>query len=609
MSGISFSGLASGIDFDSLRSALMAVETQKLTRLSKQQDTYKARKDAVNDVNNRLSNLLAKIEPVLGTGSANLFSKATATSSNTSLLTATALSTATPATYDVRVRNLAVAESVISATGASVGSFTASVAGSNLNPLVSPITAATTLASLNGGAGVADLSSGLVLRHGKDSATIDLSAATTVGDVLNAVNASGLGVTAAINGAGDGIDITSGTTNRALAVEENGGTTASNLGIFGSSHVLQVKTAADASPFKVYLDGARDGNAGSLSLTDIRDSINAVSGRTFASSLVDGRLVVASNTVGTANALQFTDNAAAGGVLEQLGILVANPGDSSTVSNLFSGNNALGGYLQSAADAVFSVNGVEVTRSKNTGITDVIDDVTLNLVAPSKPGTTWPTDYESLTLTVKKDTASIANALNEFVGQMNSVMDFINDQTNVDPEGDDGVLAGDSVIRNLGSSIFSAMTALNPDVGQAYRSIFELKDSSGAYVFEISSGGNGQISFNRSALESLLEEDPDAVAEVFRYDTNADGAWDGGVIKSLKDLVSSYNSTSGILQDQISIYQDQIEDLDDVYLAMQERLMRQDEALKRQFASAEQLISSLQSQSSYISNQLAGLRR
>ncbi len=585
----------------------MAVEANKLSRISKQQSTYSSRKDAVNDVNNRLTNLLAKIEPVLGVGSANLFSKASATSSDTSVLTATALTTAASATYDIKVKNLATAESVISATGASVGSFTGAVAGSDLNALAPPITAATLLSDLNGGSGIGDLASGLKIHHGKDSATIDLSTATTVGDVLNAINNSGLGVTAAINGAGNGIDVASDTTNRSLAIEENGGTTASELGIFGSSHVLQMKTAADASAFNVYLDGARDGNNADLSLADIRDSINAVSGKTFTSSVVDNRLVIGSNSVGTSNALQLTDNAANGGVLEQLGILVANAADSTTISNLFSGNNALGGYLQTGADAVFSVNGVEVTRSKNTGIDDVITDVTLNLAAASTAGATWPTDYKSTTLTVKKDTATIAQTMDEFINQFNSVVDFIQDQTAVNPDGEDGVLAGDSVMRNLGDSLFARISALNADVGQEYRSLFELKDSAGNYAFKVSSSGGGQLTFNRTAFENLLNENPDAVAEVFRYDTNEDSSWDGGIVKSLKDLVTSYNSSTGILTNQITIYGEQIDDLDDVYLAMQERLQRQDDALKAQFSTAEQLISSMQSQSNYISTQLSNL--
>lgn len=609
MSGISFSGLTSGIDFDGLRNALMSVEARKLTRISDQQSSYKSRKDAVNDVNNRLTNLMAKLDPILGVGSANLFSKAAATSSDTNVLTASALTTAAAATYDIRVKNLATAESVISATGASVGSFSSSIAGGDLNALAPPVTAATLLSDLNGGAGIGDLASGLKLRHGKDTATVDLSAATTVGDVLDGINNAGLGITAVINGAGNGIDVSSGATNRSLAIEENGGTTASELGIFGSSHVLQMKTAADASAFNVYLDGARDGNGADLSLADIRDSINAVSGKTFTASVVDNRLVIGSNSVGTSNALQLTDNAANGGVLEQLGILVANPADSTTISNLFSGNNALGGYLQAGGDAVFSVNGVEITRSKNSGISDVISGVTLNLASSSTPGATWPADYKSTTLTVKKDTTSIATSMEEFVNQFNSVVDFIRDQTKVDPNGADGVLAGDSVMRNLGDSLFARISALNADVGQQYRSLFELKDSAGNYAFKVSNSGGGQLTFNKSAFETILNENPDAVAEVFRYDTNADSAWDGGIVKSLKDLVTSYNSSTGILSSQIKIYGEQIDGLDTAYTAMQERLQRQDAALKSQFSTAEQLLSRMQSQSSYISTQLSNLNR
>lgn len=608
MSGISFSGLGSGIDFDSLRSALMSVENQKLTRISKKQDLYKNQRTAVSDVNNRLTNLIAKLDPILAVGSADLFGQISATSSNTSVLTATATSSAAPGSYDIRVKNLAAAESAISKTGATVGNFTSQVTGANVNPLVPPMTAATLLSDLNGGAGIADQTSGFKIHDGSSSATVDISTATTVGDVLAAINGAGLGVTAAINGAGNGIDLTSAVSNKSLGIEENGGTTASNLGIFGSSNVIQVKTAADASYFNVYLDGSTDGDALSLSLADIRDSINAVTGKTFTASVVDSRLVLGSNSVGTANALNVVDNAANGGILEQLGVLITDAVDTSTISSAFAGNNAQGGYLQAGTDALFSVNGVQISRSKNTGITDVISDVTLNLASAStSTGAVFPTDYSSTTLTVAPNTATISSQITDFFNQYNSVVDFINTSTAVNPTGEDGVLVGDSVVRNLGESLFNQMTALNPDTGQSFRSIFEMKDSAGTYAFTMSSTKSGQIDVNTTALNNLLAEDPTGVAQVLRSDSDSNGTYDGGIVFNMKNMVHNYNKSGGILPGAISIYDEQITQLDEDYSKMQERLTAQDASLKRQFSTAEQLIASMQSQSSSLSSILGKL--
>jgi flagellar hook-associated protein 2 len=611
MSGISFSGLSSGIDFDSLRGALMSVEAQALTRITEKQNKLQLERDSFKDINSRLSALTTKLKPLLATGSSSLFSKVSATSSNTSVLTASAGSTAVAATYDVRVKNLALAESLVSKTGGTAGAFTAAINGTDLSPVAPPITAATLLSDLNGGAGIADQASGIRLRSGTSSTTVDISTATTVGDVLNAINGSGMGVTAAINGAANGIDVTATTANRSLAIEENGGTTASNLGIFGDSHVLQIKRASDASYFKVMLNGGYDGNNADLSLADIRDSVNAVTGKTFSASLVDGRLSIASNSLGTANALQVQDNTANNGILEQLGILITNAADSTTISNAFAGDNTQGGYLQQGTDAVFSVNGLQVTRSKNTAIDDVITGVSLNLVAASSStGAAFPADYASTSLTIKKDSESIAKLIEEFVDQYNSVIDFIGAQTKNDPEGDDGTLSTNSVARNIDNILYAQVGALNPDLGQTYRSIFDLKDANGDYAFDVVEGGNGKIKLNKPALTNLINADAEAVAHVFRYDSNSDGTFDGGIAYQLNKVATNYSKAGiGVIANQITSYDTQIDDLDETLLRQQEIFNARDAFLKKQFSSAETLISTLQSQSNYLSSQLAGLAR
>ena len=71
----------------------------------------------------------------------------------------------------------------------------------------------------------------MILTNGTTTATIDLSSAVTVEDLLNAVNGSKTGVLAKINDAGNGIDLVNPTQGVAMTVAENGGTTAADLGI------------------------------------------------------------------------------------------------------------------------------------------------------------------------------------------------------------------------------------------------------------------------------------------------------------------------------------------------------------------------------------------
>ena len=100
------------------------------------------------------------------------------------------------------------------------------LAGSSVQPHV---TLLTPLADLRNGAGL-DTTHGMTITNGGQSATIDLSHATDVEDLLNAVNGAGIGVKAQINAAGTGINIQNSTQGAVMTISENGGTTAVRSG-------------------------------------------------------------------------------------------------------------------------------------------------------------------------------------------------------------------------------------------------------------------------------------------------------------------------------------------------------------------------------------------
>jgi len=106
------------------------------------------------------------------------------------------------------------------------GAANTTLAGANVGAKVTDFTP---LADLNGGVGIDP--TGFTISNGTTSKTISLAGLTTVQDLVNAVNTSGLGVRAGINSASTGIDLVNSTQGSAITVSENGGTTATQLGI------------------------------------------------------------------------------------------------------------------------------------------------------------------------------------------------------------------------------------------------------------------------------------------------------------------------------------------------------------------------------------------
>jgi flagellin-like hook-associated protein FlgL len=86
-----------------------------------------------------------------------------------------------------------------------------------------------------------DQTHGLQLVNGPSSATIDLSKAVTIEDLVNTLNKSGVGVLAAINQAATGIDVRTRLSGADFTIGENGGSTATQLGIrtFDTSTALE----------------------------------------------------------------------------------------------------------------------------------------------------------------------------------------------------------------------------------------------------------------------------------------------------------------------------------------------------------------------------------
>ncbi|WP_170230993.1 flagellar filament capping protein FliD [Alkalibacterium pelagium] len=256
-------------------------------------------------------------------------------------------------------------------------------------------------------------------------------------------------------------------------------------------------------------------------------------------------------------------------------------------------------------DAVFSIDGLEVTRSSNT-INDVIEGLTFSL-------TSVHGDNESTTLSVTENLNRAADAVQKLVEQYNSTQSFIRTQLSVgDPSAENnqaGTLTGDGTLMRLQSSLRSMMTSQEAH-GTSIRGLQDLG---------VTIDRNGTASFDRSKLDKQIRENPNEVSKFFSStntltETTEDEEGNPvtntrtertGFTSSMRSFVNQYiSSTDGIIKSRRDTYDRMIRDVNDRITRFEERLeMRKDRYIK-QFTALDTAMMRAESQMDFMFSQL-----
>ena len=113
---LSAPGIGSGLDVNSIVSQLMAVERQPLNTLSAKEAGYQAKLSAYGSVKGAVAGFQTALQ---GLNSASRFQTLTATTSDSSVFSASTTSIAVAGTYSLEVSSLAQAQKLV-ATGQAV---------------------------------------------------------------------------------------------------------------------------------------------------------------------------------------------------------------------------------------------------------------------------------------------------------------------------------------------------------------------------------------------------------------------------------------------------------------------------------------------------------
>lgn len=292
----------------------------------------------------------------------------------------------------------------------------------------------------------------------------------------------------------------------------------------------------------------------STTLNDIAAAINSATyaeGNGVTATVVDKQLVLAAKDTGTAHAITAANTT--GTVLQSLG--------------LFTAGGAFKNPLQSAQNASFSVNGIPVTRSRNTGLDDVVTGVTLNLAADAAG--------QTATLSVARDNSAVKNSVQDLLSQFNSVTAYLQDKTSVTGTGSTaatatytrGVLADDYAYSSLRSDLLAdvsrSISGLPAGTPKTLAEIGITLNDSLQLAISDSSKFDTALTKNATGVKALLQ----AVAD--RLDTRLD---------------SFTNVSSGTLALSQRSISNQIQDIDTKTVSLNEYLADYEDSLKTQYA-------------------------
>lgn len=293
MSGISTGvGLISGINSADIVDQLMQIEARPRQLVEQRVEVLTAQKTAYLDVNARLLALKMSAGSFLDS---SVFGARSATSSNPSVMAATASTTASPGSYNLTVNRLVSSHQMISRGFGDADTTTVGAGTLTFESAQGKLTRDIELSQLNGLSGIDRGRIRITDRSGA-SADVDLTQVVTLDDVLEAINnASGINVTASAQGDGLKIVDNTGQTASNLIVTNLGSNqTATSLGIIGNSGGTdqitgtQINTLSNDYRLSLLNDGGgvRTASGNDLSITG-HDGVNFEVDLTDASRISD----------------------------------------------------------------------------------------------------------------------------------------------------------------------------------------------------------------------------------------------------------------------------------------------------------------------------------
>ncbi|MBN1536750.1 MAG: flagellar filament capping protein FliD [Anaerolineales bacterium] len=438
--------------FTNLINNIMTAQSVKLTTLEGKLDTLNTRNAVYNDVETMLKDLQSSAFSLISTSYSKSFisgrtAEVSGVDEGDTVLTATASKNAVAGTYDITNISRALAHRVSSDvqtyTDQALGLSGTILLGGAETRSATPVSAADDTVTGYGTAEVDNDQSEL----GTGSYFVETRQTEGGTWEFRLVDEEGKAVSIKNNSEDD-------------EYTDDWQTIPTGGGEYDTGRGLTISFGADS---ELYIEKSRGGNPNPASevayeaqgvsieveesdtLTQIATKINDAEfadGNGMSATIVSGQLILTAENTGASYEIRASD--LSGTVMQDLGLLTAEGGFKNE--------------MQVGKNATFSVNGIDVERSSNSGLTDVISGVTINLAADA--------EGQDATITITETTTSAQDSVSKFVNLFNDLQEYLEGKTGVTATTEDengnmtytrGALADDSIFRTLRSDLFAAI--------------------------------------------------------------------------------------------------------------------------------------------------------
>jgi flagellar hook-associated protein 2 len=537
--GVTISGTFSGLNVSSIISTLIAADSVPITNLQTQNTTLESQSTTLGALSTSLGQVSLALQNL---GAPGLFQSQVATSSNTTVGSATVSSGATAGTTDIDITQLASTSTLRS--GNASGSFsdtkltTPPAASENIDSVLDESSVAGQTFSING-------------------TQITLSDSDSLQDVLDQINSSVSGVTASYNSTtgqvslassspiilGSGSD-TSDFLQQAELFNNGTGAVTSSVGMGRIDADTDLASAGLRTPIT---DGTFTVNGVSINYTagetlnDVISAINSSSAGVSASyDSYEDQLVLTATSRGPQS------------------ITVADgTGNLATALRLTTGDST----AQVGKPTLFTVNGSSTVRQSDSNI---LTAAQLGLTGVNFTATATG-DTE---VTVAPDVTTIANTINAFVTAYNSAQSLIASDMYVDSSDStqDGPLASDTNLTFLASQL-RAVTDGSTNTSNTVRMLSDLGVASNATDNTLTNVDTTDLqdalTNNLSQVESLFNDPTTGLTNTIQTTLDAyDDPLNGVIVNEQNNITSevTYNTQQiSTLQEQLQAQQTALE--------------------------------------------------
>jgi flagellar hook-associated protein 2 len=338
-----------------------------------------------------------------------------------------------------------------------------------------------------------------------------------------------------------------------------------------------------ASAGRITIDGHDTAVAAGASIADLVSAINSDATATVYAAATDaGTLVLSARTTGDTGTGFIAVADGSGSLTEQTA------------------------KAKQGRDALFTVDGVAGSSSSNE-VTNAIAGVRLSL-----RGVT--TVSGPITVTVGAPTVStdaVKQKLQAFVDVYNSTVDAIRarlDERSVpnartDADRQKGMLNGDTTLTAILSQMRQAIYSPLRGLPAGMDSLADLGVSTGSASSTISRDAlAGKLELDARVLDGALASNPSGLRDLLAGPANA-----GGWARAFESIVHAADTTGGTIDVRITGADSELKRLQTSMADMDERLALKEQTLRAQFTAMESALAQSQTQSQWLSSQLASL--